>query len=196
MQLVAERRRARRDVRDSRLAAVPPPPPSTLPPPLKLNHAIDASPRCSRRASIARRPACLDRRNCSSLSPLPPPQPLLLLCHPGARSRRLYILCWNELSRRKLSMMLATPTTLVLTTLVAQCELSRRKIGLLLEVVGQKVSHRPGNPATVGVVRWPAAGDTAGSSLPLLSSLQHRIYNLLDVCSVYVHLILPLPAKF
>ena len=98
---------------------------------------------------------------------------------PGARSRRLYILCWSELSRRKLSPTLATPTTLVLTTLVAQCELSRRKIGLLLEVVGRKFSHRPGNPATVGVVRWPAAGDTAGSSLRRPSSLQHRIYNLL-----------------
>ena len=49
-----------------------------------------------------------------------------------------------------------------------------------MEVVGRKFSHRPGNPATVGVVRWPAAGDTAGSSLRLLSSLQHRIYNLLD----------------
>ena len=73
------------------------------------------------------------------------------------------------------------PTTLVLTTLVAQCELSRRKIGLLLEVVGRKFSHRPDNPATVGVVRWPAAGDTAGSSLRRLSSLQHRIYNLLDI---------------
>jgi len=35
-------------------------------------------------------------------------------------------------------------------------------------------------PRTVGVVRWPAAGDTAGSSLRRLSSLQHRIYNLLD----------------
>jgi len=64
--------------------------------------------------------------------------------------------------------------------LVAQCELSRRIIGLLLEVVGRKLSHRPGNPATVGVVRWPAAGDTAGSSLRRLSSLQHRICNLLD----------------
>jgi len=93
--------------------------------------------------------------------------------------RRLYILCWSELSRRKLSPTLATPTTLVLITLVAQCELSRRKIGLLLEVVGRKFSHRRGNPATVGVVRWPAAGDTAGSSLRRLSSLQHRIYNLL-----------------
>ena len=94
-------------------------------------------------------------------------------------SRRLYILCWSELSRRKLSPTLATPTTLVLTTLVAQCDLSRRKIGLLLEIVGRKFSHRPGNPATVGVVRWPTAGDTAGSSLRRLSSLQHRIYNLL-----------------
>ena len=94
-------------------------------------------------------------------------------------TRRLYILCWSELSRRKLSPTLATPTTLVLTTLVAQYELSRRKIGLLLEVVGRKFLHRPGNPATVGVVRWPAAGDTAGSSLRRLSSLQHRIYNLL-----------------
>ena len=49
-----------------------------------------------------------------------------------------------------------------------------------MEVVGRKFSHRPGNPATVGVVRWPAAGDTAGSSLRRLSSLQHRIYDLLD----------------
>ena len=36
-----------------------------------------------------------------------------------------------------------------------------------------------GNPATVGVVRWPAAGDIAGSSLRRLSFLQHRIYDLL-----------------
>ena len=48
-----------------------------------------------------------------------------------------------------------------------------------MEVVGRKFLHRPGNPATVGVVRWPAAGDTAGSGLRRLSSLQHRIYNLL-----------------
>jgi len=41
-------------------------------------------------------------------------------------SRRLYILCWRGHSRRKLSPTLATPTTLVLTTLVAQCELSKR----------------------------------------------------------------------
>jgi len=103
------------------------------------------------------------------------------------RARKLYILCWREHSRRKLSPKLATPTTLVLTMLVAQCELSRRKIGLLLEVVVQKFAHRPGNPATVGVVRWPAAGDTAGSSLRRLSSLQHRIYNLLGCGSKRRH---------
>ena len=97
----------------------------------------------------------------------------------SATPRRLYILCWRGHSRRKLSPTLATPTTLVLTTLVAQCGLSRRKIGLLLEVVGRKFLHRPGNPATVGVVRWPAAGDTAGSGLRRLSSLHHRVYNLL-----------------
>ena len=52
-------------------------------------------------------------------------------------------------------------------------------MGYSWKSLGRKFSHRPGNPATVGVVRWPAAGDTAGSSLRRLSSLQHRIYNLL-----------------
>ena len=33
--------------------------------------------------------------------------------------------------------------------LVAQCELNRREF-----------SHRPGNPATVGVEGWPSDGDT------------------------------------
>ena len=46
------------------------------------------------------------------------------------------MLCWRQYSRRKLSPTLATPTTLVLTTLVAQCELIRRKIGLLLKSLG------------------------------------------------------------
>ena len=31
--------------------------------------------------------------------------------------------------------------------------------------VGRKFSHRFGNPATVGVVRWPSAGHTAGYRL-------------------------------
>jgi len=49
-------------------------------------------------------------------------------CFPYSRTqpRRLYILCWREHSRRKLSPTLAKPSTLALTTLVAQCELSRR----------------------------------------------------------------------
>jgi len=54
------------------------------------------------------------------------------------------------------------------------------KLGYFWRSFGRKFSHRPDNPATVGVVRWPAAGDTAGSSLRRLSSLQHKIYNLLE----------------
>ena len=37
------------------------------------------------------------------------------------------------------------PTTLALTTLVAQRELNGRSIGLVLEVVGQKFLHTPDN---------------------------------------------------
>jgi len=33
------------------------------------------------------------------------------------------------------------------------------------KAVGRKFSHRPGKPGTVGVVRWPSAGDTAGYRL-------------------------------
>ena len=38
-------------------------------------------------------------------------------------------------------------------------------LGELLEAVGRKFSHNPGNTAAVGVVRWPSAGDTAGYRL-------------------------------
>jgi len=31
--------------------------------------------------------------------------------------------------------------------------------------LGRKFSHRPGNHATVGVIRWPPAADTAGYRL-------------------------------
>ena len=51
-------------------------------------------------------------------------------------------------------------TALALTTLL--CELSGY---VKLEAVGRKFSHRPGNPATVGVVRWPSAVDTVGYRL-------------------------------
>jgi len=80
----------------------------------------------------------------------------------------LYILR-NELSRRKLSPTSATahyssPDNAI--GLVAQCELSGCvKLGEFLEAVGRTFSHIPGNPATVGVVRWPSAGDTAGYRL-------------------------------
>jgi len=90
------------------------------------------------------------------------------------RGTELYILCWSELSRRKLSPTLAIayyscPDNAI--GLVAQCELSGYvKLGYLLEAVGRKFSHRPGNPATVGVVRWLTASDTVGYAG--LSSLQ------------------------
>jgi len=75
------------------------------------------------------------------------------------------LILWSELSRRKLSPTLATahyscPDNDI--GLVAQCELSSY---VILESVGRKFSHRPGNPATDGVVRWPSAGDTAGYRL-------------------------------
>ena len=74
-----------------------------------------------------------------------------------ATSTELYIL-WSELSRRKLSPTLATahyscPDNA--SGLVAKCELSGYvKLGQLLEVFGRKFS--------VGVVRWPSAGNTGG----------------------------------
>ena len=52
------------------------------------------------------------------------------------------------------------------TGLVAQYELSGYvKLGLLLEAAGRTFSHRPGNPATAGVVRRPSAGNTVGYRL-------------------------------
>ena len=90
--------------------------------------------------------------------------------HLRQRYKSVYECCpaWSELSRRKLSPTLATalytsPDNAI--GLVAKCELSgyvKLKLGHLLQVVGRKVSHRPGNPAIVGVLRWPSAGDTAG----------------------------------
>ena len=80
----------------------------------------------------------------------------------------LYIV-WCELSRGKLSPTLATahyssPDNAV--GLVAQFVLSGYvKLGWLLDAVAWKFSHRPGNPAKVGVVWWPFTGDTAGYRL-------------------------------
>jgi len=42
------------------------------------------------------------------------------------------------------------------------------KLGYVLGSVGRIFSHRSGNPATVGAVRWPSAGDTAGYRVRLL----------------------------
>ena len=43
-----------------------------------------------------------------------------------------------------------------------------------------EISTHPWQSIIIGVVRWPAAGDTAGSSLRRLSSLQHRVYTSVD----------------
>ena len=99
-----------------------------------------------------------------------PPIPLSLFIP----CTELYI-PWGELSRHKLWPTLATahcscPDNAV--GLVAQCELGRY---VKLETVEQKFSHRPGNPATVGVARWPAAGDTAGYNL-LQPTLTHSSF--------------------
>ena len=78
------------------------------------------------------------------------------------QTTKLYII-WSELCRRNLSPTLATARNV---GLVAQCELSGCvKLGFWGQLIGRKFSHRPGNPATVGVVRWPSAGDTAGYRL-------------------------------
>ena len=46
------------------------------------------------------------------------------------------------------------------------CELSGyAKLASFWRQMAGKFSHRPGNPAVVGVVRWPSAGDTAGCRL-------------------------------
>ena len=71
----------------------------------------------------------------------------------------------SELSRRKLSPTLATAHPDNAIGLVAQCELGRYVKSGAVEAVGRKFSHRPGNPATVGVVRRPLVGDTAGYTL-------------------------------
>jgi len=81
----------------------------------------------------------------------------------------LYIL-WRQHSRCKLSPTSATAhyssPDVNAIWLVAQCELSGYvTLVYRLEAVGRKFSQRPGNPATVGVVRWPLAGDTAGYRL-------------------------------
>ena len=86
--------------------------------------------------------------------------------------------CVCELSRRGLSLTSATthhssPDNAI--GLVAQCELSGY---VKLEAVGQKFSHRPGNPATVGVARWPSAGDTVGYRLRRRPKLTPGVSNL------------------
>jgi len=57
-----------------------------------------------------------------------------------------------------------------------------------------EISKHPWQSIINGVVRWPAAGDTAGSSLRRLSSLQRRIYTSV-VCSVSGEHDVPVPTR-
>jgi len=51
-----------------------------------------------------------------------------------------------------------------------------------LEAVRRKFLHRSGNPATVGVVRWPSAGDTAGYRLRRSKLTPVSVRTALDLC--------------
>ena len=66
----------------------------------------------------------------------------------------LNVQCWSELTRRKLSPMLATAHHSGPDSAIAQCELSGYvKLGWLLEAVQQIFSHRSGNPAVALVMQ-------------------------------------------
>ena len=96
-------------------------------------------------------------------------------------SRRLYILCWSELSRRRLlpavspaAGHLTTPTVAGLPRL---CETFRPTTSKSSQILRLLSSHW-----ATSVVRTRVAGvANVGDSLRRLSALQHRMYNLL-VC--------------
>ena len=68
-----------------------------------------------------------------SVCPVVRSPPLLVCC---CAPSRLYILCWRQHSRRKLSPTLATPTTLVLTTLVPNVNSAGVKLGYSWKSLG------------------------------------------------------------
>ena len=106
-----------------------------------------------------------------------------------SRPRRLYILCWSEFSRRRLlpavspaAGHLTTPTVAGLPGLCKNFRPTTSKSSPILRLLS---SHW-----AISVVRTRVVGvANVGDSLRRLSSLQHRIYNLLgqdaarDTCS-------------
>ena len=97
----------------------------------------------------------------------------------AVRPRRLYILCWSEFSRRRL-LPAVSPATGHLTTpsvagLPGLCENFRPTTSKSSPILRLLSSH-----CATSVVRTRVVGvANVGDSLRRLSSLQHRIYNLL-----------------
>ena len=56
-----------------------------------------------------------------------------------------------------------------------------------MEAVGRKFSHRPGNPATVEVVRWPSAGDDAPTITVQNLRLEDKIKTYLHEILTHTH---------
>ena len=106
----------------------------------------------------------------------------MTLC--DVHARRLYILCWRELSRRRLlpavspaAGHLVTPTVAGLPGL---CENFRPTTSKSSPILRLQSSHW-----ATSVVRTRVVGvANVGDSLRRLSSLQHRIYNLLGPASL------------
>ena len=95
-------------------------------------------------------------------------------------SRRLYILCWSELSRRRLlpavspaAVHLTTPTVAGLSGLCENFLPTTSKSSPILRLLSSHWATSVVRTRVVGVAN-------VGDSLRRLSSLQHRIYNLLS----------------
>ena len=102
------------------------------------------------------------------------------LVPPGAgNTRRLYILCWSEFSRRRLLPALSPaaghPTTPTAAGLPGLCENFRPTTSKSSPILRLLSSHWATSVVKTRVVGVANVGD----SLRRLSSLQHRIYNLL-----------------
>jgi len=113
--------------------------------------------------------------------------------HPARRiatplPRRLYILCWSELSRRRLlpavspaAGHLTTPTVAGLPGLCENFRPTTSKSSPILRLLSSHWATSVVSTTVVGVAN-------VGDRLRRLSSLQHRIYNLLGHCQPARHI--------
>ena len=107
------------------------------------------------------------------------PQQRYIRCLRSMVPRRLYILYWSELSRRRLLMAVSPAAGHLTTPTVAElpglCENFRQTTSKSSPILRLLSSHLATSVVRTGVVGVANVGD----SLRQLSSLQHRIYNLL-----------------